>query len=157
MPQAELDRIDRRLLQLLQADGRMSNALLASTVGLSPAACLRRVQRLEDKGFIEGYSARLSAELLGGEQTVYVEITMARQNDAALEAFERAVAAVPEVQECYAVAADFDYLLRVDVTSGSDYERVRRRELAELPHVARMRSIFGLRRVKRHLGPTVRV
>lgn len=156
MTQTQLDKTDRKLLTLLQADGRMSNAQLASEVGLSPAACLRRVQRLETTGLIEGYSARLSTRLLGGQQTVYIEITLDRQNEAAMEAFERAVVALPEVQECHAVAADYDFLLRVDVDGSSDYERLRRRELADLPHVQRMRSVFGLRCVKRQNGPLVR-
>jgi len=153
----EIDKIDRKLLTLLQADGRISIAQLATEVGLSPAASLRRVQRLESSGLIEGYSARLNTRLLGGQQTVYIEITLDRQNETAMEAFERAVVALPEVQECHAVAADYDFLLRVDVDSSSDYERLRRRELADLPHVQRMRSVFGLRSVKRASGPLVRV
>jgi DNA-binding Lrp family transcriptional regulator len=157
MTQLTLDKIDRKLLALLQSDGRMSNAQLATEVGLSPAASLRRVQRLEASGLIEGYSARLNTRLLGGQQTVYIEITLNRQNEAAMEAFERAVAALPEVQECHTVAADYDYLVRVDVDGSSDYERLRRRELADLPHVQRMRSVFGLRCVKRQFGPMVRV
>ena len=93
----DIDKIDRRLLTLLQANGRMSNAQLAAEVGLSPAASLRRVQRLEQDGLIEGYSARLNTRLLGGQQTVYIEITLDRQNEAAMDAFERAVVALPEV------------------------------------------------------------
>lgn len=157
MTQPVTDRIDRKLLHLLQADGRISNAKLASEVGLSPAACLRRVQRLEREQLIEGYNARLNTRLLGGRQTVYIEITLERQNEAAMEAFERAVAAMPEVQECHTVAADYDYLLRLDVEDSSDYERLRRRELAGLPHVQRMRSVFGLRCIKRQVGPLVRL
>ena len=153
----DIDKIDRKLLTLLQANGRMSNAQLAAEVGLSPAASLRRVQRLEQDGLIEGYTARLNRRLLGGQQTVYIEITLDRQSEAAMDAFERAVVALPEVQECHAVAADYDFLLRVDVDSSADYERLRRRELAELPHVQRMRSVFGLREVKRPSGPVVRL
>lgn len=145
----DIDKIDRKLLTLLQANGRMSNTQLAAEVGLSPAASLRRVQRLEQDGLIEGYSARLNTRLLGGQQTVYIEITLDRQNEAAMDAFERAVVALPEVQECHAVAADYDFLLRVDVDSSADYERLRRRQLADLPHVQRMRSVFGLRDIKR--------
>lgn len=153
MSSPDPDKIDRKLLQLLQAQGRMSNLDLAQAVGLSAAACLRRVQRLERSGLIEGYSARLNPQLLGCNQTVYIEITLERQNETAMEAFERAVAAQPAVQECHTVAADYDYLLRVDVQSSADYERLRRRELAALPHVQRMRSVFGLRCVKRLTGP----
>lgn len=153
MSRPDPDKIDRKLLQLLQAQGRISNLDLAQAVGLSAAACLRRVQRLERSGLIEGYSARLNPQLLGRNQTVYIEITLERQNEPAMEAFERAVAALPAVQECHTVATDYNYLLRVDVQSSADYERLRRRELAALPHVQRMRSVFGLRCVKRLTGP----
>jgi Lrp/AsnC family transcriptional regulator, leucine-responsive regulatory protein len=148
----EPDRIDRQLLNLLQTDGRMSITDMAKVVGLSAAATLRRVQRLEGSGLIEGYSARLNTRLLGVQQTVYVEITLDCQNESAMEAFERAVSALPMVQECHTVAADYDYLLRVDVQGSGEYERLRRRELAGLPHVQRMRSVFGLRCVKRLPG-----
>jgi len=157
MNAVQLDKIDRKLLCLLQKDGRMSNTHLATEVGLSPAASLRRVQRLESSGMIEGYSVRLNAAALGGQQTVYIEITLERQNTTAMEAFERAVAVLPEVQECHVVAADYDYLLRVEVCDSDDYERLRRRAIADLPHVQRMRSVFGLRCVKRQVGPLVRL
>lgn len=153
MNQTILDKIDSRLLALLQVDGRMSNAKMAHEVGLSPPACLRRVQRLEKSGIIEGFTVRLNAQAVGKQQTVFVEVTLDRQHEAAMEAFERAVVAVPEVQECHAVAADFDFLLRVEVDSTVAYERLRRRELAALPHLQRMRSVFGLRSVKRQIGP----
>jgi Lrp/AsnC family leucine-responsive transcriptional regulator len=157
MTDLKMDKIDRKLLTLLETDGRMSNAKLASEVGLSPAACLRRVQRLESSQIIEGYTVRLNRGLLGGQQTVYVEISLDRQTEAAMAAFERAVAALPEVQECHIVAADYDYLLQVDVNDSSDYERLRRRELADLPHVQRMRSVFGLRCIKRGKGSSLRI
>ena len=157
MAELKMDKIDRKLLTLLETDGRMSNAKLASEVGLSPAACLRRVQRLESSQIIEGYTVRLNRSLVGGQQTVYIEISLDRQTEAAMAAFERAVAALPEVQECHTVAADYDYLLQVDVNDSSDYERLRRRELADLPHVQRMRSVFGLRCIKRCVAPSIRI
>lgn len=157
MVELKMDKIDRKLLILLEADGRMSNAMMASEVGLSPAACLRRVQRLETSQIIEGYTVRLNRSLVGGQQTVYVEISLDRQTEAAMVAFERAVAALPEVQECHTVAADYDYLLQVDVNDSSDYERLRRRELADLPHVQRMRSVFVMRCIKRCIAPSIRL
>ncbi len=157
MSQLKMDKIDRKLLILLETDGRMSNAKLASEVGLSPAACLRRVQRLESNQVIEGYTVLLNRNLVGGQQTVYIEISLDRQTEAAMAAFERAVLALPEVQECHTVAADYDYLLQVDVNDSNDYERLRRRELADLPHVQRMRSVFGLRCIKRCMGPSTRI
>jgi len=149
MPQTppSLDRIDRRVLALLQADGRLSNTQLAAQVGLSQSACLRRVQRLERLCVIEGYGARLSPAALGRSETVFIELTLNSQSEAALDAFERAVALSPDVLECHLIAGDYDYLLRVAVASTAEYERVHRRQLATLPHVARIRSLFALRRV----------
>jgi len=142
-----LDRIDRRVLALLQADGRLSNTQLSAQVGLSQSACLRRVQRLERLGVIEGYGARLSPAALGRSETVFIELTLNSQSESALDAFERAVAVSPDVQECHLIAGDYDYLLRVTVASTAEYERMHRRQLATLPHVARIRSLFALRRV----------
>lgn len=145
----ELDRIDHRLIERLVADGRVSNAELAQHVGLSQSACLRRVQRLESAGVIEGYGARLSQRALGRGETVFIEITLTSQSEAMLDAFERAVAASPDILECHLMAGDFDYLLRVAVADAADYERLHRKQLAALPHVARIRSLFTLRRVAR--------
>ena len=94
---AELDRIDHKLLGHLASDGRISNTALAEHVGLSQSACLRRVQRLERSGVIEGYGARLSPAAFGRGETVFIEITLAGQSEAMLDAFERAVAANPEI------------------------------------------------------------
>ncbi len=142
-----LDRIDRSILRLLQADGRLSNAQLAEQVSLSPSACLRRLQRLEDDGVIQGYRADLSAQAIGRPTTVFIEVTLANQGTAALDAFERAVAACPDVLECHLMSGDFDYLLRVAVADLADYERLHRSQLAALPHVARVRTAFAMRAV----------
>jgi DNA-binding Lrp family transcriptional regulator len=147
-----LDRIDHRLLALLQADGRISNTDLAQRVGLSQSACLRRVQRLERSGLIEGYGARLNPAALGKGETVFIEITLASQSEAALDAFERAAAASPDILECHLMAGDYDYLLRVAVADTADYERLHRKQLAAFPHVARIRSHFALRRVSQRVG-----
>ncbi len=148
----DFDRIDRQLLTQLQADGRISNTELANRVGLSQSACLRRVQRLEAGGVIEGYGALLSAAALGKPDTVFIEITLHKQSEAALDAFERAVAASPDILECHLMAGEYDYLLRVAVADSADYERLHRKQLAAFPHVARIRSHFTLRRVSHRLG-----
>lgn len=148
----DLDRLDRRLLAALEAQGRVSNTELAAQIGLSQSACLRRVQRLEATGVIEGHGARLNAARLGRGETVFIEITLSNQSDTALDAFERAVAACPEVLECHLMAGDYDYLLRVAVAGSADYERLHRKHLAAFPHVARIRSHFALRRVTRRAG-----
>jgi Lrp/AsnC family transcriptional regulator, leucine-responsive regulatory protein len=143
----DLDRIDRDLLRLLQADGRLSNAALAEQVALSPSACLRRLQRLETSGVIQGYRAALSAVAIGRPTTVFIEVTLNSQGTGALDAFERAVAACPDVLECHLMSGDFDYLLRVAVADLADYERLHRQQLAAFPHVARVRTAFAMRAV----------
>ena len=150
-----LDRIDRRLLARLQADGRISNTDLAQEVGLSQSACLRRVQSLQKAGVIEGYGARVNPAALGKGETVFIEITLSGQSEAVLDAFERAAAASPDILECHLMAGDYDYLLRVAVADTADYERLHRKQLAAFPHVARIRSHFALRRVARRVGVEV--
>ncbi|MCB2122770.1 MAG: Lrp/AsnC family transcriptional regulator, partial [Rhodobacteraceae bacterium] len=109
----QLDATDRRILGLLQKEGRLSNAELSERVNLSPSACHRRVGRLEAAGFIDGYVALLNARRLNRPTTVFVEITLSGQADEVLEAFERAVKLVPDVLECHLMAGSADYLLKV--------------------------------------------
>jgi Lrp/AsnC family transcriptional regulator, leucine-responsive regulatory protein len=143
----ELDKLDRDLLRLLQADGRLTNAELAQRIGLSPSACIRRLQRLEQSGVIAGYTALIEGAAIGRPLTVFIEVTLSGQGSAVLDAFERAVAACPDVLECHLMSGDFDYLLRVAVADMRDYERVHRQQVAALPHVARVRTAFAMRAV----------
>ncbi len=144
-----LDAIDRRILSIVQTDGRISNADLALRVHLSASACHRRVQRLEQIGLITGYAALVDARKLGRPTTVFVEITLAGQADEVLESFERAVRAIPEVLECHLMAGNADYLLKVVVEDTDDFARIHRQHLARLPGVAQMHSSFALRTVFR--------
>ncbi len=143
----ELDRFDRSILSLLQGNARMANTELAERVGLSPSACLRRVQRLEKVGIIAGYVALLDPQSVGRANTVFIEVTLQSQGEDALAAFEHAAVACPDILECQLVTGDFDYLLRVAVPSTQEYERVQKRELSRLPHVQRLKSQFALRTV----------
>jgi DNA-binding Lrp family transcriptional regulator len=145
----ELDAHDRAILALLQRDGRMPNAQLAESVGLSPSACLRRVQRLEHNGVISRYVALLEPARIGRATTVFVEVTLDSQREEALAAFEKAAAACGDVLECHLMAGDFDYLLRVAPNGPQGYERLHKQELSRLPHVVRIRSSFALRTVVR--------
>ena len=145
----ELDRYDRALLQALQREGRITNSELAARVSLSESACLRRVRALEASGLIEGYAAVLSELQAGLGVNVFVSITLAGQQRADLAAFEQAVRKVPEVMECYLMSGEYDYLLRVVVADTADFERVHRRQLTSLPHVARVHSSFALRTVQK--------
>lgn len=142
------DDIDRRILTVLQAEGRISNADLAERVNLSPSACHRRVQRLEEAGLISGYVALLDARRMGRGTTVFVEITLTGQAEELLDAFERAVARVPEVLECHLMAGAADYLLKVAAADTDDFARIHRRALSALPGVRGMQSSFVLRTVR---------
>ena len=143
-----LDATDERLLVALQRDGRISHADLSEIVHLSPSACHRRVQRLEQAGYIRGYVALLDPRRLGRPTTVFVEITLSGQADEVLDAFEKAVALVPEVLECHLMAGSADYLLKVVARDTEDFARLHRRHLATLPGVAQLQSSFALRTVR---------
>lgn len=142
-----LDATDRTILGHLQNDGRVTNAELADRVGLSPSACLRRIRHLEDSGVIERYVALLSPSAVGRATTVYIEISLNGQEESMLDAFEAAVVGHPAVRSCHLMAGDADYLVKVVVADVEDYEQLHRTHLATLPHVARIRSSFALRRV----------
>src|SRR3954465_13964885 len=109
---AELDRIDRRILQALQEDGRLSNLKLAEAVALSPTAVLARVQRLTREGFILGYEAKLDPAKLDAGMLVFVEVLLDRTTPNVFEAFKAAVQVRAEIMECHMVAGGFDYLLK---------------------------------------------
>ncbi|MCC5985782.1 MAG: Lrp/AsnC family transcriptional regulator [Rhodobacteraceae bacterium] len=143
----QLDATDRRILAVLQREGRISNADLSERVNLSPSACHRRVQRLESSGLIADYVALLDRRRMGKPTTVFVEITLQGQSDELLDAFEREVARVPDVQECHLMAGNADYLLKIVAADTEDFARIHRRYLSRLPGVAQMHSSFALRTV----------
>ncbi|MGH8227180.1 MAG: Lrp/AsnC family transcriptional regulator [Steroidobacteraceae bacterium] len=144
-----LDRIDRLILEVLQREARITNAALAERVSLSESACLRRVRALEHSGLITGYAARIDQEKAGLPVNVFVSITLDRQDQVDLQAFEDAVRRIPGVMECYLMTGDFDYLVRVAVADTADFERMHSQELTRLPGVARVHSSFALRTVTR--------
>ncbi|PUB15498.1 AsnC family transcriptional regulator [Yoonia sediminilitoris] len=146
--QLELDSIDRRILAVLQKTGRISNAELSEVANLSASACHRRVQRLEKDGYIRDYVALLDIRKMGLPTTVFVEITLSGQANEVLDAFERAVARIPDVLECHLMAGTADYLLKVVARDTDDFARIHRRYLATLPGVAQMQSSFALRTVR---------
>ncbi len=146
---SELDATDLRILTVLQKEGRVTNAELSERVNLSPSACHRRVQRLEEEGYIAAYVALLDARKLGRPTTVFVEITLQSQADEVLEAFEKAVKRVPDVLECHLMAGTADYLLKILARDTEDFARIHRQYLTRLPGVAQMHSSFALRTVFR--------
>ena len=142
-----LDGTDRRILTTLQKRGRISNSDLSEAVNLSASACHRRVQRLETDGYIRDYVALLDARKMGVPTTVFVEITLSGQADEVLDAFEKAVARIPDVLECHLMAGSADYILKVVTENTEDFARIHRQYLARLPGVAQMQSSFALRTV----------
>ena len=144
----QLDATDARILQVLQRNGRISNADLSERVNMSASACHRRVQRLEEAGYITGYVALLDPKKLHRQTTVFVEITLQGQSEDILDAFEREVARIPDVLECHLMAGAADYLLKVVAEDTEDFARIHRRSLARLPGVAQMQSSFALRTVR---------
>jgi Lrp/AsnC family leucine-responsive transcriptional regulator len=145
----ELDRYDRAILRLLQEDARTTNSALAARVSLSESATLRRVRSLEESGLIEGYTALVDQQRAGFPVNVFVNITLDRQSQTGLEAFESAVRRVPEVMECYLMTGEHDYLLRLVVADLADFERIHNQHLTRLPSVARVHSSFAMRTVTR--------
>ena len=141
----KLDRLDRKILNVLQKDGRIANADLADVVGLSASACLRRVRTLEEAGIIENYVALLDQRKLGRRMDIFVEISLTGQSKETLENFERAVARSDEIMECFLMAGDADYILRLTAEDPVDFERIHRDHLSQLPGVLRMKSSFAIR------------
>ncbi|MBE0667114.1 MAG: Lrp/AsnC family transcriptional regulator [Bacteroidales bacterium] len=150
MPIIDLDVIDRSILDKLQKNGRLSNVQLASEVGLSESACLRRVRILEENGIIDRYVMLVNQSAIGKPGNVFVRVTLDGQQREKLTAFEAEISRVSEVMECYLMSGDFDYLLRVITRDNDDYVRVHNK-LTSLPGVMRVQSSFALRTV---LGKT---
>lgn len=136
----ELDQLSSKILQELYRDGRLSNLELADRIGLSPSACLRRVQELERRGTILGYRARLDPAQTGRGFVVYVTVGLAEHSKAAQEGFERAMARAPEVAECHNIAGAFEYLLRVETEDLAAYKRFHTDHLGTVPHVRAITS-----------------
>nr|WP_295836208.1 Lrp/AsnC family transcriptional regulator [uncultured Azospirillum sp.] len=148
MPKHPLDRIDRKILAVLQQDGRLPNNELAERVGLSPSPCLRRVKALEEAGVIARYVALVDPASVDLPVNIFVNVSLERQVEARLDGFEAAVMARPEVLECYLMTGDADYLLRVVVPDLASYERFLKEHLTRIPGVANIRSSFALKQVR---------
>ncbi|MHC9083603.1 Lrp/AsnC ligand binding domain-containing protein [Luteimonas sp. RIT-PG2_3] len=143
-----LDRTDRRILSLLQQDGRITNLKLAEAVHLSPTATLERVRRLTADGYILGYRARLNPQKLGAGMLVFVEVQLDRTTPHTLEEFKQAVKDRPEVMECHLVAGGFDYLIKLRASDMDDYRQIAGRVLWQLPGVRETRTYAVMEEVK---------
>jgi len=143
-----LDTIDRKILTILQEDNRITNLALAERVGLSPPPCLRRVRRLGELGVIEKNVALVDPAKVGQGIIAFVGVELDRQREDVLTSFERKIAAQPEVQQCYFVSGEIDYLLLVTCPSMESYNAFARRVLANEHNIKRFRTSFCLSRVK---------
>ena len=141
-----LDPLDQRLLQRLRADGRISNADVASAVGRSPSACRRRVRRHGERGVIRGYAAVLANDSDDGV-VAYVEITLEKQTDDHMRRFEAAVRNHPEIRDCYLMAGEADYIVRAVAPDIAAYEVIHKDVLSRLPGVSRIHSSLAIRNV----------
>jgi Lrp/AsnC family leucine-responsive transcriptional regulator len=145
----KLDSIDRAILNELQHEGRLSNLELAQRVHLSPSACLRRVNALEESGVISQYVALVNPRAVGKHGVSFTIINLESMNTPQLEAFEQAVRDQPEVLDCFYVAGSNDYLIRFSYHDAEDLERFHSQVLMRLPNVARANSLLVLRTVKK--------
>ena len=136
----KMDQINRQILQVLEQDGRISNLDLAERVGLSPSACLRRVQELERSGAITGYRAVVAPVAMGTGFTAYVSVGLNDHSKASQTAFERAMVAARQVRECHNITGTVEYLLRVEVADLAAYKRFHTDVLGTLPQVISLTS-----------------
>ncbi len=148
MPKTALDEIDRRILTRLQENARISNVDLAAEVGVSPSPCWRRVRDLEQTGVIARYVTLVDPSAAGLPVSVFIQVSLERQAESALEIFETAVLGWPEVLECHLMTGDADYLLRVVVADLAAYERFLMDHLTKVPGVTSIKSSFSLKQVK---------
>lgn len=148
-----LDRIDQAIIEAVLRNGRISVTALADSVGLSKTPCQHRLKRLEAEGFILGYTAITDPEKLGAGHIAFVQVRLADTKTAALKAFNQAVRAIPEVEQCHCIAGDFDYLLKVRTRDIDDYRRVLGEQISNLPHLASTSTFVVIEAViDRHVG-----
>ncbi|MCT8989450.1 Lrp/AsnC ligand binding domain-containing protein [Chelativorans sp. SCAU2101] len=143
-----LDRIDRKILDTLAKNGRLSAAELGRRVGLTKTPVQTRLKRLEEDGYIRGYAAIIDHDRLGEGHVAFVQVTLSDTRSAALEAFNRAVGDIPEIEECHMIAASFDYLLKVRTKDIAAYRRVLGEKISSLPHVSHTSTFVAMETVK---------
>lgn len=150
MAEDQLDRIDRNILAALSANGRLSAAVLGAKVGLSKTPVQARVKRLEREGYIRGYAAIVDRERMGEGHVAFVQVKLSDTRSAALDAFNKAVLTIPEVEQCHMIASSFDYLLKVRTKDIAAYRRVLGERISALPHVSQTSTYVAMETVKDH-------
>lgn len=147
----QLDRIDLRILDILQRDGRISITDLAAQVNLSPTPCTERVRRMEREGVITGYHARVAPQALGKNLLVFLEIRLSAKSEEVFEKSKRELLQMPEVMECHLVSGDFDYLVKVRISEMNAYRKLLGEILRRLPASAVSRSYVVMEEIKETL------
>lgn len=144
----DLDRFDRKILTALQIDGRVTVTDLANRVGLSKTPCQIRMKKLEERGYIQGYAAVVDPAKLDAGHIAFVQVSLADTRSAALEAFNSAIKAIPEIEQCHMIAGQFDYLLKVRSKDITGYRRFLGEKISELPHVSHTSTFVVMQSVK---------
>lgn len=143
-----LDRFDQAILRILSTEGRVTATELARRIGLSKSPTQARLKRLEETGVITGYRAIVNPVQMGLSHIAFVEVRLSDTREAALQAFNKAVLMIPEVEQCHMIASRFDYLLKVRTSDIQDYRRVLAEKLSALPHVAGTSTYVAMEAVK---------
>jgi Lrp/AsnC family transcriptional regulator, leucine-responsive regulatory protein len=156
VPQGTLDRIDRGILRELQADGKITNVELAGRVHLSPAACLERVKRLTEQGFVLGYHAKLNPEKLDAGMLVFIEVHLERTSQSVFESFNAAALSREDILECHLIAGHFDYLVKARVRNMRAYREFLGASIWNLPGVRETRTYAVMESVKETMAIAVR-
>jgi Lrp/AsnC family leucine-responsive transcriptional regulator len=144
---AELDRIDLKILRLLQSDGRIGNAEIAKRVNTSPATCHRRIQRLFAEGYVTGVRAQIAPQKVELGTLAFVGVVLDRSTPESFGAFETAIREMPLVLDCHIVAGDFDYILKIRVRDMADFNKLHADRLIALPGVRQTRTFFVMKEV----------
>jgi Lrp/AsnC family leucine-responsive transcriptional regulator len=148
MPSAKIDETDRRILEQLQRDGRLSNLELAEKIGLSPSPCLRRLRRLEETGLIEGYGAKVNRKKLGLGLLVFVLLKLERYSDANPQVYRDRFSAMPDVIACHLISGTHDFLLQVVAKDLDAYRRFTLERLLKVPGIRDLESSFVIETMK---------
>ena len=152
MKRHRLDKIDRKILDILQRNGRITNVELAEMVGISAPPCLRRVRALEEAGFIKSYHAKLDQTALGYGVTVFAMVKLNSQAEADLQKFEAHVLSLPMVRAVHMLAGDMDYILKIVAKDWDSYQELLTRDLTTAPNVNSIKSSLAMRSVREYLG-----
>lgn len=144
----KLDKTDRKILEILQRNGSLSNLELADLIALSPSPCSRRVKMLEEAGYFKGNVTLVNPEAIGVNVHVFIQVTLGHQVKSLMQTFEETAATWPEVMECYLMAGDFDYLIRVALPDLAAYQHFLDEKLTQFEGIASIKSSFSLKQVR---------